>query len=177
MIRKGAALAGLILMSPVIAQPVIVESGRVHLRGQLVNGGCAVATESQDLRILMGQYRTNAFTGPGSFAPVSVPFSLRLISCSAEVWRHVGIVFSGVTPVEDPHVFLASGEGIGNAGIGLALFDDQQRQIIPNTLPLHYAPILTQEMTLHFTARYRAISENMTPGRIHSEVWFTLVYP
>lgn len=79
MIRKGAALAGLVLMSPVIAQPVMVESGRVHLRGQLVNGGCAVATESQNLRVLMGQYRTNAFTGPGSFAPVSVPFSLRLI--------------------------------------------------------------------------------------------------
>ncbi|CGN57211.1 fimbrial protein [Salmonella enterica subsp. enterica serovar Typhi] len=61
MIRKGAALVGLVLMSPVIAQPVMVESGRVHLRGQLVNGGCAVATESQDLRVLMGQYRTNAF--------------------------------------------------------------------------------------------------------------------
>ncbi|ECD9584603.1 type 1 fimbrial protein subunit FimI [Salmonella enterica] len=177
MIRKGAALVGLVLMSPVIAQSVMVESGRIHLRGQLVNGGCAVATKSQDLRVLMGQYRTNAFIGPGSFAPVSVPFSLRLISCSAEVWRHVGIAFAGVTPAEDPHVFLASGEGIGNAGIGLALFDDQQRQIIPNTLPLHYTPILTSEMTLHFTARYRAISENMTPGRIHSEVWFTLVYP
>lgn len=105
MIRKGAALVGLILMSPVIAQPVIVESGRVHLRGQLVNGGCAVATESQDLRVLMGQYRTNAFTGPGSFAPVSVPFSLRLISCSAEVWRHVGIAFSGVTLWKIPMFF------------------------------------------------------------------------
>ncbi|VEB62338.1 fimbrial protein FimI [Salmonella enterica subsp. enterica] len=58
MIRKGAALVGLVLMSPVIAQPVMVESGRVHLRGQLVNGGCAVATESQNLRVLMGQYRT-----------------------------------------------------------------------------------------------------------------------
>lgn len=57
MIRKGAALAGLVLMSPVIAQPVMVESGRVHLRGQLVNGGCAVATESQNLRVLMGQYQ------------------------------------------------------------------------------------------------------------------------
>ncbi len=54
MIRKGAALVGLVLMSPVIAQPVMVESGRIHLRGQLVNGGCAVATESQDLRVLMG---------------------------------------------------------------------------------------------------------------------------
>ncbi len=56
MIRKGAALAGLVLMSPVIAKPVMVESGRIHLRGQLVNGGCAVATESYDLRVLMGQY-------------------------------------------------------------------------------------------------------------------------
>lgn len=46
MIRKGAALVGLVLMSPVIAKPVMVESGRIHLRGQLVNGGCAVATES-----------------------------------------------------------------------------------------------------------------------------------
>lgn len=27
MIRKGAALAGLVLMSPVIAQPVMVEAG------------------------------------------------------------------------------------------------------------------------------------------------------
>ncbi|SUG34449.1 fimbrial protein FimI [Salmonella enterica subsp. arizonae] len=105
MIRKGAALVGLLWLSPVIAQPVMVESGRIHLRGQLVNGGCVVATESQDLRVLMGQYRTNAFAGPGSFAPVSVPFSLRLISCSAEVWRHVGIAFAGVTPAEDPHVF------------------------------------------------------------------------
>ncbi|WP_411908040.1 type 1 fimbrial protein subunit FimI, partial [Salmonella enterica] len=108
---------------------------------------------------------------------VSVPFSLRLISCSGEVWSQVGIEFAGVTPAEDPHVFLASGEGIGNGGIGLALFAAQQRQIIPKTLPLHYTPILTSEMTLHFTDRYRAISENMTPGRIHSEVWFTLVYP
>lgn len=64
MIRKGAALVGLVLMSPVIAQPVMVESGRVHLRGQLVNGGCAVATESQDLRVLMGQYARTDGTVP-----------------------------------------------------------------------------------------------------------------
>ncbi|MGS9073969.1 type 1 fimbrial protein subunit FimI, partial [Salmonella enterica subsp. enterica serovar Infantis] len=66
--RKGAALLGRDLMSPVIAQPVMVESGRVHLRGQLVNGGCAVATASQALRVLMGQYRTTELPGPGSFA-------------------------------------------------------------------------------------------------------------
>lgn len=125
----------------------------------------------------MGQYRTNVFSGTGSFAPTSIPFALRLTDCSSEVYSHVGIAFSGVTPAEDPQVFLARSDTAATSGIGLALFDEEQRQIIPNSLPLHYAPILTQEMTFHFTARYRAISENMTPGSIHSDVWFTLVYP
>ena len=104
-------------------------------------------------------------------------FTWRLTSCSADVYDHVGIAFAGVTPAEDPQVFLASGEASAASGIGLALFDERQRQIIPNALPLHYAPILTQEMTFHFTARYRAVSEYITPGTLRSDVWFTLVYP
>ncbi len=44
-------------------------------------------------------------------------------------------------------MFFGQRRGYRYAGIGLALFDDQQRQIIPNTLPLHYTPILTSEMT------------------------------
>ena len=147
------------------------------LTGQLVNGACTVATDSQNLRVQMGQYRTNAFSGTGSFASTSVPFSLRLTSCSSDVYDHVGIAFAGVTPAEDPQVFLASGDASAASGIGLALFDQRQRQIIPNALPLHYAPIITQEMTFHFTARYRAVSENITPGTLRSDVWFTLVYP
>lgn len=87
------------------------------------------------------------------------------------------IAFASATLAEDPHVFLSSSEGLWKAGISLALFDNQQRQIIPNTLLLHHTPILTQEMTFHFTARYRAISENMIQGQIHPDVWFTLVYP
>lgn len=115
---------------------------------------------------------------PGrEFASTSVPFSLRLTSCSSDVYDHVGIAFAGVTPAEDPQVFLASGDASAASGIGLALFDERQRQIIPNALPLHYAPIITQEMTFHFTARYRAVSENITPGTLRSDVWFTLVYP
>ncbi|MCO5758912.1 hypothetical protein NHG54_26170, partial [Citrobacter freundii] len=27
------------------------------------------------------------------------------------------------------------------------------------------------------SARYRAVSENITPGTLRSDVWFTLVYP
>lgn len=177
MIGKGVALAGMLCVMPALAHTVILESGRLHLRGQLVNGACTVATDSQNLRVQMGQYRTNAFSGTGSFASTSVPFSLRLTSCSSDVYDHVGIAFAGVTPAEDPQVFQASGDASASSGVGLALFDERQQQIIPNALPLHYAPIITQEMTFHFTARYRAVSENITPGILRSDVWFTLVYP
>ena len=71
-----------------------------------------------------------------------------------------------MTPAEDPQVFLASGDASAASGIGLALFDERQRQIIPNALPLHYVPIITQEMTFHFTARYRAMFNYLKSGFI-----------
>ncbi|MBF1958885.1 type 1 fimbrial protein subunit FimI, partial [Klebsiella pneumoniae] len=62
-------------------------------------------------------------------------------------------------------------------GVGLALFDEQQRQIIPNATAVSWLPINTRELVFHFSARYRAISEHLVPGTIQSNVWFTLIYP
>lgn len=166
--------------APVMAHTVVVDGGRVHLKGELVNGGCAVAPESQSLRVEMGQYRTNAFTSVGNFSTVDVPFTLRLVDCSVDVSRTVGIMFQGVTPAEDPQVFLATsrpGESHESSGLGLALFDSQQRQIIPNAAAATMQPIDASELTLHYSARYRAISEHLVPGNIQSDVWFTLIYP
>ncbi len=159
----------------------MVESGAcIHLR---VNRSMAAALspqKSRDLRVLMGTVPHECLPVPAASPRQRSIFVTVPISCSAEYWRHVGIAFAGVTPAEDPSliVFLASGEGIGNAGNRPALFDDQQRQIIPNTLPLplHAHFNVRNDFVVHFTARYRAISENMTPDD-YSEVWFTLVYP
>ena len=97
-----------------------------------------------------------------------------------DVSRTVGIQFQGVTPAEDPQVFLATsrpGENAVSSGVGLALFDEQQRQIIPNATAVSWLPINTRELAFHFSARYRAISEHLVPGTIQSNVWFTLIYP
>lgn len=165
---------------PALAHTVVVDGGRVQMKGELVNGGCAVAPESQSLRVEMGQYRTNSFTSVGSFSTVAVPFTLRLVDCSVDVSRTVGMMFEGVTPAEDPQVFLATSrpsDSRVSSGIGLALFDSQQRQIIPNATATTMLPIDTPEVTFHFSARYRAISEHLVPGNIQSDVWFTLIYP
>lgn len=116
----------------------------------------------------------------GSFSTVNVPFTVRLLDCSVDVSRTVGIQFQGATPAEDPQVFLATsrpGETPVSSGVGLALFDEQQRQIIPNATAVSWLPIDTRELAFHFSARYRAISEHLEPGKIQSDVWFTLIYP
>ena len=97
-----------------------------------------------------------------------------------------GAPLNGGSPVfiyifpEDPQVFLATsrpGETPVSSGVGLALFDEQQRQIIPNATAVSWLPIDTRELAFHFSARYRAISEHLEPGKIQSDVWFTLIYP
>ena len=178
--RTGTLLLTLAMALPAFAHTVIIDGGKVHLRGELVNGGCAVAPDSQNMRVDMGQYRTNAFSGVGSYSTVNVPFTVRLLDCSVDVSRIVGIQFQGDTPAEDPQVFLATsrpGEAPISSGLGLALFDEQQRQIIPNAAAVSWLPINTSELAFHFSARYRAISEHLVPGNIQSDVWFTLIYP
>lgn len=179
--RKILFFLLLLAGSPVLAKRVVViDGGKVHMRGSLVNGACAVAPESQEMTIQMGQYRSTLFQGVGSYAPISIPFAIRLTDCLAEVSEQVGIAFQGATPIEDPQVFLAATSVNGNdasTGIGLALFDSKQQLIIPNTAPGYFTPVKTREMIFHFTARYRSVSERVLPGNIHSDVWFTLVYP
>ena len=79
MTRTGTLLLLTLAMAcPASAHTVVIEGGKVHLRGELVNGGCAVAPDSQNMRIDMGQYRTNSFSGVGSFSTVNVPFTVRM---------------------------------------------------------------------------------------------------
>lgn len=181
MIRKILLLAMLAAANPIQAKRVVViHGGEVHMQGALVNGGCAVAPESQEMTVQMGQYPSHIFNGVGSYAPPSIPFSIRLTNCHPEVYEHVGIAFKGATSAEDPLVFLATSSVSGNdasSGIGLAIFDQKQQLIIPNSEPASYSQKITQEINFHFTARYRLVSKHILPGNIRTDVWFTLVYP
>ncbi len=108
-----------------------------------------------------------------------MPFTVRLLDCSVDVSRTVGIQFQGMTPAEDPQVFRRH-RGRGKCGqqwCRAGAFDEQQRQIIPNATAVSWLPINTRELVFHFSARYRAISEHLVPGTIQSNVWFTLIYP
>lgn len=179
-IRKWLLLALVMACSgaPLAKRVTIIDGGRLHLQGMLVNGACAVAPENRQMNVEMGSYRSNFFAGVGSYAPLGVPFSVRLTGCRPDVLRSVGVLFSGETPTEDPQVFLAAtrvNDRDISSGIGLALFDAERQLIIPNVQSP--TPLASRDNALHFIARYRAVSREITPGRVHSTLWFTLIYP
>lgn len=123
MTRTGILLCALAIASAVNAHTVVIDGGKVHLRGELVNGGCAVAPDSQNMRVDMGQDRTNAFSGVGSFSTVNVPFTVRLLDCSVDVsapWGSVPGSDTGRRSAGFPGD-IAAGENAVSSGVGLAL--------------------------------------------------------
>lgn len=165
---------------------VTIKGGEVHLRGELAEGSCVVAAESQDMQIDMGQYRNDSFHGVGSLSPVRIPFNIHLTDCNPSLAGEVGIGFYGMTDPKETDVFLVSNGdvvptgvsgGRGYSGLGLVLSDEAGQQIIPDQISGTQFPVNGREVMMKYTARYRATSRETWPGALRSEVWFRLVYP
>lgn len=182
-----------IMLLPWVMQPatarnhvVTVTGGETHFRGSLAEGACVVSDESRDMHVDMGQYRNDDFTGVGSESSRHIPFVVHLTDCNPDLAERVGISFYGMTDPKEPDAFLVtSGEGGpvgvsgggGFSGLGLIISDAQGTTIEPDVPPRIETHIKGREVTLPFTARYRATSRDVYPGVLHSDVDFSLVYP
>ena len=81
----------------------------------------------------------------------------------------MGVTFRGVGDGKNPDV-LSVGEGPGIAtGIGIALFDKENRLIPLNSPPDAWTRLYTGPTTLHFVAKYRATGHQVTGGAAIAE--------
>lgn len=177
--HHSLSLAALMIL-PSLAQANVqnqdlVEGGDVRFQGAVVSSACAVSAESQNLTVVMGQVRSNAFHGLGSWADPQ-NFSLKLVGCDPSVSQRVGVVFRGLTDGKDPGV-LAIPEGAQSAkGIGVGIFDSKGNQIYLNSQPVSFARVEENTVVLHFVAKYRATSASVIAGYANAQAWFTLTY-
>lgn len=154
---------------------VVIDGGMVRLRGAITAPACTVAAGSGNQIVEMGQLRSNQFAGLGSYAS-PVPFELSLTQCSTAVYEQVAITFLGVSDGKDPLV-LRAGQGANAAtGVGLAIFDSTGDIIPPNAQPRSLGYLSNGDTPLHFTARYRATSRQVTGGNADASAWFALSY-
>ncbi|EPR0409948.1 fimbrial protein [Enterobacter asburiae] len=150
-------------------------TGNVHFYGAVVNGACAINTQSLDQSVMMGQVRTSTFTETGSWAEPTA-FWIKLENCDAGTSESASVAFNGLADAKDPQVFQA-GFGSGAAkGVGIGIFDMRGNQVVPDTQPLAKMPLIAGENALLFTARYRSVSTPVTAGDASAAVTFSVIY-
>ncbi|OUC37175.1 hypothetical protein BJP35_2440 [Enterobacter sp. J49] len=95
-----------------------------------------------------------------------MPLDIHLPDCSTAVSKHVVVSFRGVADDKNPDV-LSVGEGPGLAtGVGIALFDREEQLVPLNRPPGAWQTLYNGPTTLHFVAKYRATSNQVTGGRV-----------
>ncbi|MBP6123885.1 MULTISPECIES: fimbrial protein [Providencia] len=176
---RGLMLSLLLLFSSLLEAgnqwKVQLPGGGMRFQGELIAEACSVDTSDRMLTVNMGQLRTNMLHAPGQdTAPVI--FDIHLRECSNAVSESVSITFSGVANDKNPDIF-SIGEGPDTAtGMGLAIFDSKNTLIPINSSPRKISQLSNGDMTLHFIAKYRATSYQITGGKANAEALFSLTY-
>lgn len=129
---------------------VTLPGGNMRFQGVIIAESCRVEAGDQQLTVNMGQISSNRFHSPGEDTD-PVPFDIHLQDCSTAVSQRVGVAFHGVADGKNPDV-LSVGEGPGIAtGIGVALFDKEDRLIPLNSPPGAWSRLYTGPTTLHLS--------------------------
>ncbi|MGK8934730.1 fimbrial protein [Pluralibacter gergoviae] len=77
-----------------LADPVSVNGGKVHFRGEVVNTGCAVDAGSVDQTVQLGQVRSAKLAEAGATS-TAVGFNIQLDDCDTTLVSKASIAFSG----------------------------------------------------------------------------------
>lgn len=149
--------------------------GQIHFGGSAIDAACSVDARSMNQTIEMGQIRSAAFNGVGSWAD-PIGFTLTLTDCDTSVSQSAGIAFQGVTDSHDPMV-LAVTDGPGSAvGVGIGIYDEQTNLVVPNSAPRSYKQLIDGDNVLHFIAKYRATA-HIVAGEASVVANFIVIYP
>lgn len=160
------------------ADPVVVNGGNIHFKGDLVNAACAVSTESADKIVRLGQYRTATFTKAGDTS-AKVPFTIVLNDCDTSVSSTASVAFTGQTDATDPSLLAIASDGNTTtaSGVGIEILDNASKVLTPNGSSFSTAQALVDGTnTLNFAARYKATAASATAGQANADATFVMKY-
>ncbi|MFG1174661.1 fimbrial protein [Erwiniaceae bacterium CAU 1747] len=154
---------------------VTLAGGDMHFQGLIIAEACRIEAGDNQMTVDMGRVSSNRFHSVGEYTePVS--FSIHLQECSTAVSQHVSVTFRGVADGKNPDI-LSVGEGPGMAtGVGVALFDENDKLIPLNVPAKNRYQHDTGGKTLHLIAKYRTTDNVVVGGKVKAQAWFSLTY-
>ncbi|MCE0491277.1 fimbrial protein [Pantoea sp. Mb-10] len=154
---------------------VTLPGGLMRFQGEVIAEACDVETGNRQMIVNMGSVSSNRFKYLGDTAN-PVAFEIRLQNCKPEVRNKVSVSFWAAADGKSPNV-ISNGEGESFAqGIGIGIFDDENKIIPINTFERNWKKINKGITTFNFTAKYIATSKVVSGGIVNSQAWFALTY-
>jgi len=161
-------------------------SGKLHMQGKVISGGCRVTSDKEDMHVKLGRYDLNVLQQPDVLTLETAPFTVKLADCQSEIISGINITFSGKAKPEMPDFFLVNSvenstekaaQSGKNSNPGLLILDAEGKQVIPDAAPVVVRQAKGKDTELHYFARYFATSLRKNPGALHSEVRLDIAYP
>lgn len=155
-----------------------VTGGSVHFTGSVVDSACAVAQDSVDQTVTMGQVRLTAFgdnPAAGTAAGQKVPFSIKLADCDSTVSTQATVTFNG-TAASGQSGVLDNAAGAGGAqGVGIQIYDNDGSALDLGTAS-KAATLIDGTNTMNFSADYVATNSSVTAGDVDTTATFNVTY-
>ncbi|MGX5022271.1 fimbrial protein [Enterobacter sp. UPMP2060] len=163
--KKTTSLAFLFFSASTFA-----SDGTINFTGNITDTSCTISTS--DVTVDFGTIAASSFTAKGDTA-AGRSFQLTLTNCPYE---SATVRFDGNADPEGKLFLIDSGTGKASA-VGIALYDVNNQQVLPNTPSSAYVLSKTAANTLNFTAKLQSTAATVNSGNISATSNFTIVYP
>lgn len=158
--------------------PDTVSGGSVHFTGSVVNAACAVAQDSVNKTVDMGQVRLAAFGDTptaGTAANQKTPFSITLTDCDTQVSTEATVTFNGAAAKDNAGV-LDNMAGAGGAqGIGVQIYDTDGTALDLGKAS-KAATLIDGDNVMSFSADYITTASTLTAGNVDATATFNVTY-
>lgn len=175
MVKKTFALSILMATSSVFAATAVtVSGGTVNFNGSIVNAACAVASDSINQTVNMGQVKATDLAVSGSVAS-AVPFNINLQDCDTSVATTAAVTFTGVAASGAP-TDLAAGTGASPAkNLAIRLFDSAGTAVVLGSVT-KAVNLVGGSNRLPFVAKYYTALGGVTAGDASATTTFLMTY-
>jgi len=167
-----------LLLSSASTFAVTIAGGSINFEGELVNAACAVATDSTNQTVVLGQYRTASLAQAGD-RTAPIPFQINLVDCDPEVQATAAIAFNGQTTDANANLLATNASGLNSTAaenVGIEISDSTSTPLMLNgtgfSTPITLSP---GNNSLNFSARYVATGAS-TPGTANAAATFVINY-
>jgi type 1 fimbria pilin len=150
----------------------------INITGSIIDSTCIVAAGSDNAVVQLGNVAAKQFTQTGDTS-TKIPFTINLEKCGAST-TGVAVTFVGNQDADNSSVLALDSTSDSAEGVGIAILDDTQTAVPPNTASKTYLIDGASGQTsasLAFYAQYMATRPTVTAGTANASATFTLMYP